>query len=121
MITYQKEIGNRGERLAADYLNQQGYQLLDQKFTAPYGELDLVALESDMVVFVEVKTRTSESFGMPESGITPAKLERIEKAGLVWLQGHPEMPDDWRIDVIAIQIDQHNNILDLQHFINVSS
>lgn len=119
-MTYQKKIGCIGEKIAADYLEQKGYQVLDRNFTTRYGELDLVALELDSIIFVEVKTRTSAAFGAPEDSVTPEKLERIFNAGLLWLQAHPDAPDDWRIDVIAILIDDKENILDFQHFINVN-
>jgi len=119
-MTYQRKIGDKGEQMAADYLKDRGYQLLDKNFVTRYGELDLVALEFGTVVFVEVKTRTSTAFGLPESSVTPAKLERIQNAGLLWLQVHPEAPNDWRVDVIAIIINHRGDILDIQHFINVN-
>jgi putative endonuclease len=117
-MTYQKHIGEIGERIAEKYLQDQGYLVLDQNFTVKYGEIDLVAQDGDCVVFVEVKTRTSAAFGNPEDSVTPAKIERMQNAALMWLQVHPEAPDDWRMDVIAILIDQHNHVNDLQHFIN---
>jgi putative endonuclease len=118
-MTYQKKIGNKGEEIAADHLQDKGYQLLDYNFTTRFGELDLVALDSGSIVFIEVKTRTSVSYGMPEASITSAKIEKIQNAGLLWLQAHPDAPDDWRIDAIAILIDDQDNILDIQHFINI--
>lgn len=119
MVTYQKSIGNKGENIAARYLQDKGYQILDQNFITRYGELDIVAIESETIVFVEVKTRTSTAFGLPETSVTQEKIERIQNAGLLWLQAHPEMPDDWRIDVISIFFDPQNHVSDLQHFINI--
>ncbi len=119
-MTYQKRIGNLGEAIAADFLRDLGYQCLDQNFTTPYGELDLVFLDSEIIVFVEVKTRTTKSFGNPESSVTEAKLKRIQNASLLWLQAHPERMDDWRIDVIAILLDAGGKVEDIQHFINVN-
>jgi len=121
MMTYQKKIGNFGEKIAADYLQELGYKLLDQQYTTRYGELDLVMFESGSVVFVEVKTRTTDTFGLPETSITQKKLERIQNAGLLWLQTHPEVNDVWRIDVISVILDHHNTVKDVQHFINVLS
>ena len=118
-MTYQKQIGKRGESIAAEFLRQNGFQLLEQNFTSRYGEIDLVAIKSDCVVFVEVKTRTTQTFGMPEDSVTPAKLERIQNAGLIWLQEHPEAPGDWRIDVVAILMDSHHQVQDIKHFVNV--
>jgi len=117
-MTYQKEIGNKGEQLAADYLKDKGYHLLDYNFHTRYGELDLVMLEKGIIVFVEVKTRTSNAFGLPEESITPSKMEHIQNAGLLWLQEHPEAPDDWRVDVVSILMDRNREPLNIKHFIN---
>ena len=57
-MTYQNRIGKIGEQIAAEYLADNGYQLLDRNFNVRYGEIDLIAFETDIVVFVEVKTRT---------------------------------------------------------------
>lgn len=119
-MTYQQHVGKTGEALAAKYLEDQGYQIIEQNFTSRYGELDLVALDGENIVFVEVKARTSSTFGEPEDSVTPEKLERIINTALVWLQANPDQPDDWRIDVIAILMDHQNQIIDIQHFINVA-
>jgi len=119
-MTYQKRIGRLGEALASEYLKGLGYQFLDQNYHTRYGELDLVFLDEDSIVFAEVKTRTSSAFGSPESSITTAKIEHIQDAALLWLQDHPDTQDDWRIDVIAILLDSKGNPKDIQHFINVN-
>ena len=118
-MTYQQEIGKLGERIAAEFLLQKGFELLDKNYHTRYGELDLVAGISESTVFVEVKTRTSDSFGDPESSITDAKLERIQNAALLWLQDHVEASDDWRIDVVAVNLDHRKKLKEIQHFINV--
>ena len=119
-MTYQKRIGRTGEQIAAEYLTQKGYQLLDQNYSTRYGEIDLIALDRDVVVFVEVKTRTSNTYGAPEDSITPTKIEKMQNTALIWLQAHPDVPDDWRMDVIAVFIDQNKNLLDLQHFVDAN-
>ncbi len=119
MKTYQKEIGDIGEGIAAQYLEGLGYQLLERNYKTRYGELDLIMMDLEDIVFVEVKTRTSDTFGMPESSISTGKLGRLQNAALLWLQEHPDASDNWRIDVIAILIDRLKNVKDLQHFVNV--
>lgn len=119
-MSYQKRVGEKGEQIAAGYLRGKGYQILDRNYTSRYGELDLVALDSDCIVFVEVKTRTTESFGLPEASITPSKFEKIVNTGLLWLQDHPESPDDWRIDVVAIILNKNRRVDDIQQFVNVN-
>jgi putative endonuclease len=118
-MTYQKQIGKIGEDLAADYLIKQGCQILARNYAVRFGEIDLVALDGNGLIFVEVKTRTTDTFGAPEDSVTPTKIERMKNAALMWLQANPEAPDDWRMDVIAILMDHQNNVLDIQHFINV--
>jgi putative endonuclease len=119
-MTYQKTFGNMGENLAAVFLRDKGYQLLDRNYHTRFGELDLVMLENEMVVFVEVKTRTSKKFGSPEDSINSSKMEHLQNAGLLWLQEHPKSPDDWRIDVVSIFMDRTGKIFDIKHFINAS-
>lgn len=118
-MTYQKRIGNQGEQIAATYLREQGYQVLDQNCYSRFGEIDLVAQKDEALVFVEVKTRTNTAYGLPEASVTQAKLEKLERAALTWLQEHPEASDDWRMDVIAILLNPDRTVKDLQHFINV--
>lgn len=118
-MTYQKKIGDLGEKIAADYLQRKGYELLDQHYITRYGELDLVMSDAGSIVFIEVKTRTSVNFGMPEISITPEKIEKVQNAALLWLQAHPDAPDDCRIEALAIVLDQHSQVRDIHHFLNV--
>lgn len=118
-MTYQKWIGNKGEQIAAEYLEDKGYRVLEQNYRTRFGEIDLVAQDGDALVFVEVKTRTNIEFGLPEASVTPGKLEKIENAILLWFQDHPDYHDVWRIDVIAILLKKDKTVDDIQHFINV--
>ncbi|MBG0770442.1 MAG: YraN family protein [Anaerolineaceae bacterium] len=117
--TYQQHVGQQGEEIAANYLQQQGYQILDRNYHSRFGEVDLVAEKEQIVVFVEVKARTSVSFGLPEESVTQEKLAKIYDTALLWLQEHPEQPDDWRVDVIAIQMDKGLQPKDIQHFVDI--
>jgi putative endonuclease len=119
-MTYQKKIGNLGEAIASEFLQAKGYQYLEQHFTTRFGELDLVMQEGDTIVFVEVKTRTSDTFGLPEVSVTQEKIEKLQKSALLWLQANPEAPDDWRLDVVAVLLDRQKTIRDIHHFINIS-
>lgn len=118
-MTYQKTIGDLGEAIASDYLQVKGYQFLEKHFTTPFGELDLVMKEFNTIVFVEVKTRTSDTFGLPEASVTNEKIEKLQKSGLLWLQANPDAPDDWRLDVVAVRLDRLRTIRDIHHFINI--
>jgi putative endonuclease len=96
-------LGRWGEALAADTLEQQGYVLLERNARTPYGELDLVMRQGQTIVLVEVKTRSMPTFGLPEESITRRKQEHLLRAAQHYLQSHPELGGDWRVDVIAIR------------------
>lgn len=96
-------LGRWGENQAATYLEGRGYSILERNFRTPYGEIDLVVSKQDTVVFVEVKTRSSDSYGMPEEAITPAKSAHLLDAVHFYIEDHPTIEGAWRIDVIAVQ------------------
>jgi putative endonuclease len=121
MSTSRQILGRWGENLAADYLQQRGYAILAQNVRTPYGELDLVARQetagSRVTVFVEVKTRRSDAFGLPETAITPQKQAHLLAAAQSFLQTHPELDGDWRIDVMAIRRTTARDV-EIVHFEN---
>jgi putative endonuclease len=105
-----QELGRWGEAHAADYLHQQGYAVIARNVRTPYGEIDLIVQQFSKItedetitVFVEVKTRTSKTFGFPEEAITPRKQLNLISAAQHYLQEHPDLEKNWRIDVIAIE------------------
>jgi putative endonuclease len=83
-----------------------------------YGELDIVARQKEVTVFVEVKTRRTATFGPPEVAITPRKREHLLSAAQAFLQDHPEWDGDWRIDVIAIRQLHPQEPPEIVHFEN---
>ena len=103
MTNTRQQLGQWGETLAAGYLTQKGYTLLDRNVRTPHGELDLVARRGAVLVFVEVKARTSTVYGHPEESITPTKQAHLLASAAAYLQAHPDLDGDWRIDVIAIR------------------
>jgi putative endonuclease len=113
MKTRRQTLGRWGEELAARHLAGKGYTILERNLRTPHGELDLVARapidsqqdpeRGDVLVFVEVKTRASRTLGYPEISVTPRKQAHLIEAARYYLEEHPELEGDWRIDVIAIQ------------------
>lgn len=116
--TSRQALGRWGEALAAEYLVQRGYILLERNVRTPYGELDLVMRQGEGIVFVEVKTRSSRTFGLPEESITRRKQEHLLQAAQYYIQTHMEVGGDWRVDVIAIQR-SHESQPEVVHFENV--
>lgn len=93
--------GRRAERRAAAFLRAQGYRLVGANYRAPGGEIDLIALEGECLVFVEVKARRSHRFGTPEEAITATKRRRLLAAARHYLSEHP-WAGDVRFDVVAL-------------------
>jgi putative endonuclease len=112
-------IGRLGESLAAAYLQEKGYTIQERNRHTPYGEIDIITVSGQVMVFVEVKTRTSRSLGPPEISITPRKTDHMRSAAEYYIQQHPELDYDWRIDVIAIQLQGGNAPPLIDHFENV--
>lgn len=113
-----RELGQWGENIAAEYLNKIGYQIIDRNVHTKYGEIDLVACHDECMVFVEVKTRSSTTFGLPEDAITEQKKIHLIDSAEAYFQLHPEFVGDWRIDVIAIQRYRQDQEPEIIHFEN---
>jgi len=117
----QQKIGRWGEDLAAKYLQELGYQIVSRNERTPYGEFDLIAKLADLVVFIEVKTRFSESFGLPEISVNQTKTRHILDSVQFYLQSHPEMDCAWRVDVISIRRRADGNSPEIVVFENAIS
>jgi putative endonuclease len=97
-----KQLGQEGEERAARYLSRRGYRILERNYRTPGGEIDLIALHEGVVVFVEVKTRTSNAYGAPELAVTPHKRRRMVKAALGYIKRRKFHQVPCRFDVVAI-------------------
>lgn len=96
------ELGRRGEQVAADWLQEQGYALIDRNWRCPSGELDLVLRDGCTMVFAEVKTRSSLAFGHPFEAITAEKAARLRRLAAAWCHERRPGSVDVRIDAIAV-------------------
>jgi putative endonuclease len=102
-MAQQQTIGKWGEGVAEQFLQQKGYEILQRNVRSSYGELDIVARCGAMIVFVEVKTRTSTSFGLPEISVSPRKIRHLIESAQAFMQLYPGPEEAWRVDVIAIE------------------
>jgi putative endonuclease len=121
MTSSNRSIGLWGESVASEYLTDHGYSIVDRNARTTHGEIDLVARQGTVTVFVEVKTRTSHLFGPPETAITTKKRAHMLAASQAYLQMHPEFDGDCRLDVIAIEYDRSKKVTSLVHFENAFS
>lgn len=100
-----RETGAFGEKIACDFLGKNGYSILETNYRCPEGEIDIVARQPDSLVFIEVRTKKSWLFGSPEESITRVKKEKLQALAERYGQEHENLPENWRIDVVAIQLD----------------
>jgi putative endonuclease len=118
---YNQSLGRWGEDCAAHFLEQKGYSIVKRNLRTPFGEIDLVARQEPLnnLVFVEVKTRASTKFGPPEISMNQRKQDHLIAAILSYFQEHPEMEEQWRVDVIAVERLISGEIPTITHFENV--
>ena len=102
--------GRKAEERAAHFLLEKGYEILEKNYRYSYSEIDLIALNKEVLVFVEVKSRKSTNFGFPEEAVTEAKQTAVKRAAEAYI-----LKTDWkkdiRFDIIAI-----NGINEIEHF-----
>jgi len=99
----QKDVlGRRGEQIAADHLEEQGFRILDRNYRCSEGELDIVAAEHRTLVAVEVKTRSGLRYGSPLEAVTPQKRQRLRRLAVNWVISHGVIFDDLRVDMVGI-------------------
>ncbi len=109
-----KEIGKQGEKLIEEKYLEKGYKLLERNYIFPHGkqigELDLIFLKGTELIFVEVKTRSNNSFGGPFEAVDSSKQRKLVNTAKLYLQLHPKYHDsNYRIDVAAVDIDNPQN------------
>lgn len=99
-------LGKIGEELAAKYLSKLGYKIIETNFRIRGGEIDIIALDKNTLVYIEVKTRSSHKFGTPEEAVTPWKLKFLERAAKFYRNNRKnlKLPALERIDVLAIDL-----------------
>lgn len=97
-----QQFGKSGERVAATHLKRKGYRILERNYRNPLGEIDIIAREKGVLVFVEVKTRSSARFGSPKRAVTPAKQRQLSKVALAYLKTTRQSHSPARFDVVSV-------------------
>ncbi len=113
------ELGRLGERHARLVLEGHGYRFVTSNWHCLSGELDLVMLDGDELVFVEVKTRRGERAGRADDAISGAKARKLLATGEWFVAEHPDHQHRiWRVDLVAITIDPTSGVVSANHYIN---
>ena len=111
-----KELGDWGEKIAADYLSKRGYRLVEHNLRFSFKELDLIAYENDNLIFIEVKTRTSSKYGTAIDMVGRNKLRNIKYAAMGYLQRVKPKYKNLRFDVIAIDVNRLTKSAKITHY-----
>lgn len=114
-----KQIGRKGEQLALKFLKSRNYEILEQNFRVKQGEIDIIAEYGQKVVFIEVKTRTGTTYGLPQESVTKQKLQRLKKLARIYMSKHDYQNKCFRIDIISIQLRKSGEVAQIDHIENV--
>ena len=109
---YKKFLGRAGEVKAAEFIKSKGYKIIKTNYKTALGEIDIIALDGDVLVFIEVKTRSSDEYGAPSEAVNIKKQEKYYKTATYYLQREKKLNSPCRFDVIEIENGQINHIID---------
>ncbi len=98
------QTGKLGENIAADYLEKEGYRIVQRNYRCVFGEIDIVAIDRNVIVFVEVRSRRSAKYGYPEESVGHSKKMKISKIALNYLKEKQFQDCRARFDVAAVKI-----------------
>jgi putative endonuclease len=115
MIDPRKETGRRGEDMAAGYLVSKGWELVARNWATNLGELDIIANDGLHVVFVEVRTTTSNQFGLGFQSVGYRKQQQVRRLATQFLQQQHMEYLPLRFDVISVLLSKEREFVDLQH------
>lgn len=98
-----KEIGDSGEEVAVRFLKKKGFEIMKRNFRTRFGEIDIIAIDEDMLVFIEVKVKRGDKFGDPGEMINARKIEKIKRTANYFIQEKDLCDIPWRIDAVLIR------------------
>jgi putative endonuclease len=98
-----KALGKKGEGIAAAFLEKKGYNILLRKYKCSFGEIDIIAKHKKILSFIEVKTRSTKKYGLPQEAVTPAKQAKISRVALEFVQRYKMENRAARFDVVSVQ------------------
>jgi len=112
-----QEIGNLGEIYAAHFLRSNNYNIINNNFRTKYGEIDLITydIQKNELVFVEVKTRTSNEYGFPEEVVSHIKKRKLLQTALIYVSKNIKQIQSWRIDLIAVKLNKNKKLEYIKH------
>ncbi len=120
MTLMRQKVGQKGEQAARDYLEKQGYSIIETNYRCRLGEIDIIARDEDMVVIVEVRAKTGLNFGRPEESINQEKARKLHRLALQYIQSNYHREISSRIDLVAVMIEKSSGLVkDIKHIKNI--
>jgi len=113
-------VGCQGEAIAKRYLQNKDYKIIEQNYRNKYAEIDLIAFDKKVLVFIEVRTKIGEKFGIPEESLNQNKIKKLIKNAAVYT-AQKGFIRDYRIDAICIVLDEDKKIKRIDHYQNITS
>jgi len=95
-------LGKKGEKISIEFLKKQGYKIVETNYRCSVGEIDIVAKDKDVLCFVEVKTRKSEEYGLPEEAVDGRKQRKLVNVALAYVKEKKVYEQDLRFDVVSV-------------------
>lgn len=106
-------LGKKGEELAADYLIKSGYRIVERNYRCVFGEIDIVAEDGDTLVFIEVKSRRSANYGVPQLAVGYRKQKKISTVALNYIEERQKHGRSARFDVVSIRLSSSGHAIEL--------
>ena len=120
-MNIKSEFGNWAENHVAQYLKSKGYEVIENNYRKPWGEIDIIVKKEGILIFVEVKASRDDRAGFePENRVSPEKIRRLMRATQTYLAAKKYSPEqEWQIDIVALTLDQNRGVAKIKHFKNI--
>lgn len=118
MTLRRKLLGRQGELTAAQYLEKNGFRIVCRNYRCRLGEIDLVALDGGVLVFIEVRSKCGDRYGLAQESVTGRKRHKLRQLAWHYLKTTGKTTADCRFDVVAILFDGERKVKRLEHIEN---
>ncbi len=113
-----RDTGILAEKIASSFLRSKGYKIIQTNYKAYIGEIDIVAINDDELVFIEVRGKTGQRFSSPQESIDKNKKYKLAALAQVYLQQNHNLPENYRIDIVGITFNDSGSVDNIEHIIN---
>jgi len=120
---FNRKVGKEGEEIAAKFLSDKGYKILERNYYTKFGEIDLVVSKNNVLAFVEVKLKQGDFFGTPEEMIGNSKLSQVQRMAEFYLMDKPEIAQKYKtysIDAVCIMVGEDGEVERINHYENLT-